>query len=809
MAFLVLSGLQSVIAQTETGKIQGTISENQKVDAATVSLLRAKDSSVVKLNVADKSGNYAFENVPAGRYLLLVTSVGFEKVYTETIDLTGSQTITIKPVQLVQQTKALAGVTVTSKKPLVEQKIDRTIINVEAAVTNVGSSALEVLEKSPGISVDKDGNISLKGKAGVVVLIDGRPTQLGAEDLANMLRSMQASQLDQIEIMTNPPAKFDASGNAGVINIKTKKNKQFGYNGSVTLGYGQGRYPKTNEGFNGNYRNNKVNLFANLSHAYRTNYNTLTIQRNFRDVTTKELLSHFDQTANMQMQSNAYNAKVGMDYTFDKKTSAGFTLSGFSAPGTFSNRNYTSISDEFGMPNSQTTARLDNNQTFRSFGTNLNFRRVTDTSGGELTSDLDFNTYKSRGDQVMVNSYFDANGNPTVVPDTLLAALPQHIKIYSGRIDYFKPLKKGMRFEAGIKSSIVTTDNNAKYDSVLNGQQVPDLNRTNHFLYEENINAAYVNFSAPLSKKLNAQLGLRAENTNANGDQITQNKQFDRKYTQVFPTAYLQYLANDKHSFVLNYGRRIRRPNYESLNPFIRFLDRYTYMQGNPELKPQFSHNIELSHSFKGSITTTLNYSKTTDIIQQVMEQNEAKNETFVKQANIASQRQLGASVNISMPMNKWWTNNFYVNVFDNKFDGIINNDHVTVSAVTLNLNGSQQFKFAKTWTGEVSGFFRTTGLDGVIKARSMGQMSLGLSKQILKNNGPGRVNVRDVFYTQKFRGETKYSNIDAQFQEVRDSRVLNVGFSYRFNKGKMNGAPKKKTNGSSTEEQSRVGGGN
>src|SRR6476659_9224936 len=185
-------------------------------------------------------------------------------------------------------------VIVTAKKPLVEQRIDRTIINVDASPTNVGSSALEVLEKSPGISVDKDGNISLKGKQGVLVLVDGRPTQLGGSDLANLLRSMNANQLDQVEIMTNPPAKYDAAGNAGVINIKTKKNKQFGYNGAISLSYGQGKYPKYNEGFNFNYRKGKFNLFTNLSHNYRKSYGHLDIQRNFRIKDTKEIKSFFD-----------------------------------------------------------------------------------------------------------------------------------------------------------------------------------------------------------------------------------------------------------------------------------------------------------------------------------------------------------------------------------------------------------------------------------------------------------------------------------------------------------------------------------
>ncbi len=254
----------------------------------------------------------------------------------------------------------------------------------------------------------------------------------------------------------------------------------------------------------------------------------------------------------------------------------------------------------------------------------------------------------------------------------------------------------------------------------------------------------------------------------------------------------------------MNYGRRLRRPNYQSLNPFTEFIDRYTYQQGNPNLRPQFSHNVELKHTYKNILTTTLNYTNTTDIIQQVLEQNEDKNETFVRQANIADQRQYGASVNIGIPITKWWTNNLFVNVYNNQFSGIVNNTHITVGATALSLNGSQQFKFSKTFSGEISGFYRTGGVEGVIRTRPMGQVSMGFSKQIMKNNGTLRLNVRDVFYTQKFSAISKYSNIDAAFQEQSDSRVVNLGFSYRFSKGKVNTAKRK--NGSTSEEQNRVG---
>jgi iron complex outermembrane recepter protein len=799
----------SLISQAQTAgsaKVTGIVSGIQKtIEAATVSLLRAKDSSVVKLAITGKSGNFEIEKVKQGAYLVSVQAIGFKKYYSETFQLNDGGNQEFKSIELTAANKQLEGVTVASKKPLIEQKIDRTIVNVEASATNVGSSALEVLEKSPGISVDKDGNISLKGKEGVMVLIDGRPTQLGGTDLANLLRSMHASQLDQIEIMTNPPARFDAAGNAGIINIKTKKNRQLGYNGSFSATYGQGFYPKANESFNFNYRKNKVNVFTTLSHNYNKNYNTLEIHRKFMDKTTKDLKSNFDQLANMRMEGRSASAKIGMDYFANKTTTFGFVLNGFINPRDFANSNVTNISDPAGVLQQQTRAAVANHQSWKNFSTNFNFRKQLDSAGKELTADLDYILYDSRNNQSLINSYYNASGSSIQKADSLYGDLPQNIRIYSGRLDYTHPFGKGARFDAGVKSSVVRTDNNAGYDSLQYGQIVHDVNRSNHFIYEENINAAYVNLSGSLSKKLSAQLGLRLENTNAKGNQVTTKQTFDRHYSQLFPTAFLQYKINDKNNLGLNYGRRIRRPNYESLNPFIQFLDRYTYQQGNPNLSPQFSHNIELSHTYRNFLTTTLNYTATNDIIQQVLEQNEDKNETFVKQSNIAKQRQYGASISLNVPVTKWWTTSLYVNGFNNKFEGIVNNTFVTISASTVAVNGSQQFKLGKTASAEISGFWRTAGIDGVFRAKPMGMMSVGFSKQILKNQGSVRINIRDIFYTQQFRAESKYSNIDVNVKESRDSRVINIGFTYRFSKGKMN-ANQKRRNGSATEEQGRVG---
>ncbi|MBN8667699.1 MAG: TonB-dependent receptor [Chitinophagales bacterium] len=810
----------SVTAQN-SGKtsITGVIKDGgqKTLMSATIMLVKAKDSSAVKMTVADKEGNYLIEGIGAGDYMVMVTAVGHQKAFSAPFSISQDQgALAVPLIELEPEVKSLLGVTVVSRKPFIEQKIDRMVVNVEASVTNVGTSALEVLEKSPGITVDRDGNISLKGKAGVMVYIDGRPTYLSGADLANMLRNMSSNQLDQIEIMTNPPAKYDAAGNAGIINIKTKKTKQVGYSGSISASWMQQRYANPSSSLNFNYRKNKVNVFTNIGYNTWNNFNKLSIQRKFMDDQTKEVVSNYDQVSRMRDDFRTLSAKLGMDYSITKKTTLGFVVNGYHNPGNFTNKSHVLISDPSRTLLSKTNAVTTNERTWKNFGANLNMRHVFDSTGTELTMDADYIGYDGSNDQRLINSYFDPFDNPTFKPDTLLGNLPQDIHIFSFKSDFSKPLKNGAKFEAGIKTSFVKTDNNARYDNIYYQQAILDSGRSNHFIYDENVNAAYVNYSRPLGKKWTGQLGLRLENTQASGHSsgfvynttqarfVPFDSTFDRDYTQLFPTLYLQYTASEKHSFVLNYGRRINRPDYSDLNPFILFLDRYTFEQGNPNLKPQFAHNIELSHTYKGAFTTTLNYTNTTDIITDVLEQNTALNETVVKKSNIASLKQFGISVSGNIPVVKWWTMNVWLNVFNNLYKGEANGDPISIGYTTGRINVSNQFKFEKGWSAEISGFYTTPFVEGVFRIENFGQMNVGISKQVLKNKGTLRISGRDILYSNKINGLIKYSDIDASFQQVRGSRQVTIGFTYRFSKGKASNSPRRNIGGAD-EEQNRV----
>jgi iron complex outermembrane recepter protein len=796
--------LSSATAQNG-GKISGSILKNESPAAdATVSLLRAKDSVAVKFSVVSKEGLYIFENIADGKYLVSATTAGHQKAWSKMIEVTAQQQVVqIPTISLIPVSKNLADVTVTAKRPLIEQKIDRTIVNVDASITNIGTSALEVLEKSPGVSVDRDGNISLKGKEGVLVMVDGRPTQLGGADLANLLRSMSSNQLDQIEIMTNPPARYDAAGASGIINIKTKKAITAGFNGSVNAAYTQGRYPKTNEGFNFNYRNAKLNLFSNVSHNYQKRFSTLNIDRNIFNSSSNSIDKIFNQQADRLSAGNSYSVKAGVDFFATKKTTLGAVVNINTRQMSSANPNITNISNASKTLENVTNAMVNTGTGWNSISANLNFRNVLDKKGKEITSDIDLVRHRTDNDLFMVNSYSDAAGNPSAKADTLTGLLPQEIDVYSARVDYLHPIKKDVKFEAGIKSSVVRTDNNARYDSIQNGIVVYDANRSNHFVYEENINAAYVNLSTPLSKKITAQFGLRMENTNAKGRQKSTGENFDRHYTQLFPTAYFQYKANDKNNFSANFGRRVSRPNYQSLNPFIQFLDRYTYSQGNPNLRPSVSNNVELSHTWKNQITTTLNYTRVKDIISPTIQQK--GQEAYNMPSNVASLNQFGIAVSANNTINKWWTSSISINLYNDNYKGVIDNSQIDLATTSFVFNATQQFKLTKSLTAELNGRYRNGWLEGVLRVKPVGFIGAGISQQILKNKGTLRLTARDIFFTQKFKGSSKYGNVDFQLRQVSETQVVSIGFSYNFSKGKKI-APVKRTAGSANEEQNRIG---
>lgn len=811
---LLVAGTIALCSQAQTnnpGAISGNIKDggNQKIiDAASISLLSSKDSSVVKTAVADKEGKFIFENIRNGNYLLMATSIGHSKTYSPAFTISASSpAFNAGTLQLVPVEKSLAGVTVVAKKPFIERKADKTVLNVESSISSTGSTALEVLEKAPGVTVDKDGNVSLKGKQGVLIMVDGKQTYLSGPELTNMLRNMSANQLEQIEVMTNPSAKYDASGRSGIINIKTKKNKQKGFNGSASTAYTQGIYSKTSNSLNLNYKNGKLNMFSTLSANYRNNFQQLDIYRRYlnTDKTTKAI---FEQTSFTNKHGGNYNAKAGLDYSLSTRTTIGLVVSGVTNPFAQTGENTSYLKGSSGTLDSIVSARNSEHSKWKNGSVNLNFRHQFDSTGREITADVDYLTYNSNKDQFFSNYSYTA-GWSLKNSDVLLGELPSAIHIFSAKTDYTQPLKKGAKFEAGLKTSYVNTDNTAGYFNLVGNTKNPDYDKTNRFDYKENINAAYVNFNKEM-KKWSLQTGLRLENTNYEGYQYgnpqRRDSSFSRSYTSLFPTVFVGYNPSEKNQFSFSYGRRINRPDYEDLNPFLFFLDKYTYGAGNPFLKPMYSHVLEMSHTFKQFLTTTVNYSYTKDLFNEMFEQKDFA--TIVRQGNYGHMNDASVSVSVQKAVTKWWNTMVYTEGKYNQFSGILSSgDAINTHATTFLANINNQFKFSKGWSAELSGWYRTKGIEGQIAIKALGQLNAGVQKQVIKNKGTIKLAVNDILKTRNPQGDINFQSTEARFRQYGDNRVATISFSYRFGKP-IKGVQKRKTGGAG-DEQNRVKGGN
>ncbi len=795
LVLLILMNNFSAIAQ-QTGKVKG-----QAVEGATISLLKASDSSLVKLAIAGTSGIFELEQVNIGAYLLQVSAVGYKTYYTTAFTLkTENETHDLKTVPLSKNSDELKAVTVTASKRMIEVKPDRTIVNVDAGISNAGATAMEVLEKSPGISIDRDGNISLKGRQGVLVLIDGKPSYLTGADLVNLLNNMMANQLDQIEIMTNPPAKYDAAGNSGIINIKTKKNKQRGWNGSLNLSYGQGAYFKTNNGLNLNYRNEKFNLFLNYSQNSNKNFNNLYIKRTYLDATGKST-GYFDQPTMLRMQGDNNSLKAGIDYSLNKKTTIGITGTGFISP-----RKYNSLSTGYLMDadriTDSTVQTISKNSNKWINGTlNLNLRH-TINKNSELTADLDYMHYDMTNNQLFHNTITLAD--ETVVSDGYLKGdLPASISIYTAKADYNTTLKGEWKLEAGLKSSRVKTNNQANYFNSAGSNWIPDYGKTNHFLYEESIYAGYLNTNKKIGK-WSAQGGLRFEQTSYKGKQLgnpeKNDSSFRRSYASLFPSIYLTHELDSNHTFTIQTGRRINRPAYQQLNPFLFFINEYTYQVGNPYIQPQFTWNFQFSHTYKGWLTTSLEYGDTKQYFSQIFKTEGRV--TILTEGNLANMKNLNLSLTAQLKPAKWWSATINLTGTYQKVNGVGMNSDFDSEMLSGNGNINNQFKFAKGWSAELSGFYNAKSRDAQFTIYGFGQVAAGIGKQVLKGKGTIRLNMRDIFFTQQIQGDIRYQNVRERFNQSRDSRVATISFNWRF--GKQLGEPRRKNSGAS-EEQNRV----
>ena len=809
MRRLILILLTGLFAANSNAQVSGIIKDAQgnPVKAATISLLAAKDSAVIKLAASKENGSYSFPNTLAGKYLIKASSVEYKAAFSAPFEVSGSA-VTVPELQLAKTAANLKGVTVTAQKPMLEVKADKIIVNVEGTINAVGSDALELVRKSPGVLVDKDDNLSLSGKNGVQVYIDGRPSPLSGTDLANYLKSLNSSQVEAIEIISNPSAKYEAAGNAGIINIRLKKNKSLGTNGSVNAGWNIGTYAKYNTGINLNYRNKKINLFGNYSYNKGKNESNIGIYRTVAD-------SLFNQTGTIIMNNESHNFKAGLDYFINKKNTIGVMVNGNLGDPDFNNRSTTPISY---IPSGEVNRILvaDNTSLKKSNNINVNLNYSYTVAGGKsLQVNADHGWYDINSNQFQPNYYYDASGKNLMSSVIYRMIAPTTININSAKADWEQPFKKGT-LGVGGKFANVKTDNDFQRYNVNSGIESIDKDRSNQFNYKENISAAYVNYSRAL-KGITLQAGVRMEHTGAEGISTGQkivagnysaySETFKRNYTDFFPSASISFTKKPTNQFSINYSRRIDRPAYQDLNPFEFKLDEYTFQKGNINLKPQYTNSFGLTNTYKYKLTTTLNYSHVKDLFTQIFDTAETS-KAFISKKNLATQDVV--SLNISYPY-RYKAYSMFANV--NSFYSHYNANYgagrkINVDAVGLSVYMQNSIRFAKTFTAELTAFYNApTVYQGTIKANALWSVDAGLQKQVLKGKATIKTSVSDIFNTLRFTGTNEFAGQRSIIHANWESRQFKLNFVYRFGSNLVKAA-RQRANGADDEMKRTQGGG-
>lgn len=801
----ICSGICFAQSQGKTARIIVVTEQQKPFSGANVQLLNT-DSTLIKLQVSDKSGVAEFNNLSANNYLVQVSHTGFQPVIIDIKNLQQNGGLD-RVVILSPATGMLNNVSVTTKKQFIEFAPDKTVVNVDAGITNAGTSVMDVLEKSPGVTVGRDGTISMKGKPQVMVLIDGKQTQLSGADLQTYLSGISASQIDVIELIDNPGAKYDASGNSGIINIKTKKLRQIGFNGSLSVSLGHGFYAKSNNSLILNYRNGRVNVFINYGKGLvREMMKMYTLRKYFDQNRNDSLL--LQQPNKTKTKISADNIKAGLDFFVSNNTTIGLAFTG-----AYSDRRTSSVSTIDWM-----TPDFIIDSTINTWGSRfVDFRRSgvnvygnhTFSNKDVLSMDVDLISFKINGGQ-----FFETQLS---IPGSITYAtngdVPSTLDIFTAKLDYTKRFKQYL-WEGGMKTAHTKTNNLAEY-SFNNGQGwFDDLSRSNHFLYDERISSVYSSLSTD-AKKWQFQGGLRYENTsykaNQLGNAVVKDSAFKKEYGNLFPSAFITYHADSSNSFTFRFGRRIDRPQFQHLNPFIITINKYTFEGGNPYIMPQFTWNFELVHNFKQLISTGISYSYLRDYFSQIFvidsnSSNVNKNVIIYTRGNVGSFKSFGATVTLQLPVTKWWSLTS-VAVYTHKIIKGVVWEPIEARVHQLNISANNQFQFKKGWTAELSGYFQSNSqIDLQESLTPRGEMGFGVSKQIMKGKGTLRLNVRDILYTQNYSGYSLFQNSDEPFKVKWDSRVARISFTWRFGKAMK---AVKRSSGGATEETERVGTGN
>lgn len=772
----------SIYGQNSTASISGKIIDadnKEPIFFATILLLNEQQETLVKSELSGNNGEFNFKDLKKGNYKIKIVHDEYNPFKTAVFLVNSDDQKELKPIEVIKTIKkeSLNEVVVVSKKKFIESKIDRTVINVDALESNSGITALELLKKAPGTSISDQGVVSLNGKANATIFIDDKPTYLSGAQLESYLSGMSSDNIDKIEIMTNPPAKYEAAGNGGVINIKLKKSKKEGENGSVVFGVRQHKFTEYNTSFNLNKKKENYNVFLGGTLAYKKRFQDLYINRDYTNTG-----SYSRQETNNVGDGILFNLKFGADYNLSKNTVIGVAANGLIWKGNDNDDSRNNLYSAAQAIDSVINTRGDSNNKFINSGINLNANHKINEKS-DLTANLDYLLYDSNPYQKYKNSIIfpDASKNYS---DRLEGGAASNVNIYAGKLDYSNQLSKKTTLQTGFKYSYIKTDNESKYFDIVNDVSTPNLNQNNTFLYKEKITALYVSSNTNL-ERLSIQLGLRYEGVKVEGDQlgneIKPRTKNETSYDNFFPTFYASYKLDSlsNNTIGINYGKRIDRPFYQDLNPVVIQVDKLTFYKGNPYLKPSITNAIEASYSHKNLLNVTLAYSKIDDQIQETIE---IINKAYYSvPGNIGNTKVTNLSVSSSVNFFAWLTFSAnaqlsYTDTQSNFFGGKLH-----TYGYNFRIDPVLQVKLKNDYNIELFGRYVGKAYVAQFTTDPYWFLDITLSKK-LSSRSSLKLVCTDIFRTNINKGViNNLANTTADYRTLSNTRQLRVSFTYNF----------------------------
>lgn len=797
---LILSIGNTVLAQ---GSISGTLKDDkgEAVLFANVALYSSADSSLIKVETTNESGNFKIKNVPAGSYFLKSTFVGLPDLVVQDVQVTDNNENKLGELAFESQSEELAEFSFTEEREMVEVKADKTVFNVDKTINSTGSDALTLLRKAPGVNVDNNDNVNVLGRSGVRVYIDGKQLPLSGEDLSNYLKNLTADQIDRIEIISNPGAKYDAEGNAGIIDIRLKKDKNLGANGSFSTTVTKGTLTRYNANLSGNYRNKKLNAFATLGHARNDNFHNIDFE-NYQNGL------FMDEINNNTNKRDMNNFRFGTDFFLGQNHTIGFLTSGRLMDGEEDGYNRITISDQLtpGIIDSVLVASNEGISERKQNTYNLNYR-YSNKKGQSLNIDLDYGSYKNESKRNQPNIYYNASEDSVLTEVINRFNTPNDIFIYTAKLDYEQNLGKG-KLGIGTKYSLVQTRNTFMAYDVNNAISTLDKSVSNLFDYDENVYAGYLSLTYPLGEKWNASFGVRAEQTMATGElrpflASLQEDPVELDYLNFFPSIGLTYKVSRKNSLNMNYGRRINRPDYTVLNPFRMQMSELSIQKGNPFLNPEIVNNYELGYTVNYKYNFKVAYSRTENKITRLIGPDDIDPRVgFISWDNLATETVISANASLPITVTKWW--NAFLNLSGSYIDNQADyGDGAVVDVQNYSYTIFQQstVNIYKGLKGELSGYYSGPGVwGGVFKYEANYSINVGLQKEFFNKQLKVRVAANNITNRFGWKGTSEFDGLRSVGEGGWDNRFISGSVTYLF--GNQNVKARKRKSGLETEEK-------